>query len=372
MQPLQQNTAATPAAIQPPAGDVDLEIRNVSKVFGAVRAVDNANLAIRRGEMIAFLGPSGCGKSTLLNIIAGFIEPDEGEIWLRGRLLNNVPPSHRETGLVFQHYALFPHMRVAENIGYGLAARRQPAATIRERVAEMISLLKLQGLENRYPAELSGGQRQRVAVARSLAVRPQVLLLDEALSALDKNLREEMQIELSLLLRQLQITTILVTHDQREAFAVGDRIIVMDRGHIVQIGTPQEVYLQPKSSFVLKFLGSANALKGRVAATGSNLEAQLESGIIMPAPSGLAAGANVVAYVRSESVKLSTAPTGIHKTKPGTVKLETFLGSIRRYVVELGAEQVVADCTPQDATFAAGTPVFVDFDAADAHVLSAD
>ena len=236
--------------------EIDLDIRSVCKRYGGLAAVDNASLSIRKGEIISFLGPSGCGKSTLLNMIAGFVDPDEGDIALRGRSLVNVPPHKRETGMVFQHYALFPHMRVAGNIAYGLEARNQPAALIRERVARMMSLLKLDGFEDRFPGELSGGQRQRVAVARALAVQPKVLLLDEALSALDKNLREEMQIELSLLLRKLEITTIMVTHDQAEAMALADRIAVMSDGRIEQLAAPRELYRQPRTAMVARFVGS--------------------------------------------------------------------------------------------------------------------
>ena len=352
--------------------EIDLDIRSVCKRYGGLAAVDNASLSIRKGEIISFLGPSGCGKSTLLNMIAGFVDPDEGDIALRGRSLVNVPPHKRETGMVFQNYALFPHMRVAGNIAYGLEARNQPAALIRERVARMMSLLKLDGFEDRYPGELSGGQRQRVAVARALAVQPKVLLLDEALSALDKNLREEMQIELSLLLRKLEITTIMVTHDQAEAFAISDRIAVMERGRIVQVGTPQEVYRRPGSSFVVEFLGSANRLPAeRVTRQDGEIEAVTASGIRVRVKDEGQQGDAFNIYVRSEDVQLSPTPTASHSGRPGRVTLVTFLGSVSRYVVDLDGVQVVADCPPDGLHLSAGDDAYLDIAAARCYVLPA-
>ncbi len=351
---------------------IDLDIRSVSKRYGGLAAVNNASLSIRKGEIISFLGPSGCGKSTLLNMIAGFVDPDDGDITLRGRSLVNVPPHRRETGMVFQHYALFPHMRVAGNIAYGLEARKQPASLIRERVARMMSLLKLDGFEDRYPAELSGGQRQRVAVARALAVQPQVLLLDEALSALDKNLREEMQIELSLLLRKLEITTIMVTHDQAEAFAISDRIAVMERGSIVQVGTPQEVYRRPGSSFVVEFLGSANRLPAAsVTRQDGMLEAATASGIRVRVKDDGREGDAFNIYVRSEDVQLSPTPTATHAGRPGRITLVTFLGSVSRYVVDLDGVQVVADCPPDGLQLGAGDEAWLDIAAERCYVLPA-
>ncbi|MBI4184607.1 MAG: ABC transporter ATP-binding protein [Proteobacteria bacterium] len=351
---------------------VDLALRCVSKRFGGVTAVSDCLLDVHRGEILALLGPSGCGKTTLLNIVAGFEDPDAGTVELRGRALNEVPPNRRETGMVFQHYALFPHMTVRGNIAYGLSARRRPRHEINDQVDDAIALLKLDGLGERYPSELSGGQKQRVAVARALAVRPQVLLLDEAFSALDKNLREEMQIELSLLLRRLGITTILVTHDQREAFAVADRIAVMEHGRIVQVGTPSEVYLAPRSSFVLEFLGSVNLLAGMIRGRADGQVAQTASGIsFRPQPPVEAPdGAAVRIYVRAEDVALSRSPTAVHAAGPGTVLLVTFLGPVRRVVIDLGGQQVLAE-RPAGETgdFGAGERVFVDFRPGSAHVL---
>lgn len=354
--------------------DIDLNIRGVTKRFGDIYAVKDSNLAIAKGEIVSFLGPSGCGKSTLLNIIAGFIEPDEGEIRIAGEPIDHLPPNKRQTSLVFQHYALFPHMTVRDNISYGLEAARAPADTIATRVAEMVALLKLNGLEKRYPAELSGGQRQRVAVARALAVRPKILLLDEALSALDKNLREEMQIELSLLLRSLRITTILVTHDQKEAFAVSDKIALMEKGRIVQVGTPQKVYAHPASEFVLRFLGSANGLAGRMVAGASGaLVAETASGLRVSGgeqSAPFASGDAVDIFIRSEDIQLSSVPTPVHPAQPAKVKLVTFLGSTRRYIIDMGGEQVVVDSPPAVDAFDAGSDIFLKFQPANCHVLA--
>ncbi len=357
----------------PAAAEFDLDIRGVSKRYGALKAVDNSSLAIRKGEIISFLGPSGCGKSTLLNMIAGFITPDAGDIRLAGRSLIDLPPNRRETGMVFQHYALFPHMTVKDNIAYGLEARRQPAALIRERVATMLSLLKLDEFGGRYPAELSGGQRQRVAVARALAPQPKVLLLDEALSALDKNLREEMQIELSLLLRRLQITTILVTHDQAESFAISDRIAIMERGRIVQVGTPEEVYRNPVSSFVLRFLGSANELPAVVekAADGRPV-AVARCGVRVAEPAAGQPGDDVGIFVRSEDTRLSKQPTELHPGQSGVITLVTFLGSVSRFVVDVGGLQVVADYPADFRALAVGDKVYIDAERAHVRVMTVD
>ncbi len=350
---------------------VELELTAVSKRYGAVAAAADVTLDVQRGETVALLGPSGCGKTTLLNLIAGFETPDAGEVRLRGRVLNDVPPNRRDIGLVFQHYALFPHLTVRDNIAYGLRARRLPRTVIGERVQEAVEMLKLHGLEARYPSELSGGQRQRVAVARALAIRPLLLLLDEALSALDKNLREQMQVELSLLIRRLQITTILVTHDQREAFTMGHRIALMDRGRLVQVGTPAEVYRRPRSSFALEFVGSANCLHGEVATVGAVVRVRMTSGLVVTQTAATAPPAGPVrVYVRSEDVRLSAKPTAVHPETPGRLELVTFLGAFTRCVVSLGAEQVHAELpTAVAAPFRVGDDVFVEFDDDHCHIV---
>jgi ABC-type Fe3+/spermidine/putrescine transport system ATPase subunit len=349
----------------------ELALDGVSKSFDGVKAVDECDLVLQRGEIVALLGASGCGKSTLLNMIAGFATPDRGTITLRGKIINAIPPHRRNVAMVFQHYAMFPHLTVADNIAYGLRARRLQSSEIRARVAEMAALLQLGGLERRYPAQLSGGQRQRVAVARALAVRPDMLLLDEAFSALDRNLREDMQLELSLLLRRLTVTTVLVTHDQREAFALADRVAVMQAGRIAQIGTPEDVYRQPTSSSVLRFLGATNRFVGRLSGRGEHARLAIAPAIAFtppPATVGPVSEGDVLLDIRAEDITLSISPTPIHAAEPATVMLRKFLGAQERIVVMLGAWQVVVDRPAQialnRAPLAAQEQVYLDFDPA--------
>src|SRR5438132_1071963 len=235
-----------------------LELDRVGKQFGPQTVVDDFSLAVGKGEFVSFLGPSGCGKTTTLQMIAGFLDPSRGAIRLEGRDLTAVPPAKRGLGIVFQSYALFPHMTAAENVAFGLEMRRVPRAERDERVRATLAMVGLAGYENRYPRRMSGGQQQRVALARALVIRPSVLLLDEPLSNLDAKLREGMQIELRQIQRNLGTTTILVTHDQIEAMSLSDRIVVMSQGRIEQIGTPQETYERPASAFVSQFLGKTN------------------------------------------------------------------------------------------------------------------
>ena len=241
-----------------------LRIDAVVKKFGVFRAVDRLSLDIRAGEFFALLGPSGCGKTTLLRMLAGFETPDEGRILLDGRDIAQIPPHHRPVNMMFQNYALFPHLTVRDNIAFGLMRTILPPAEIDTRVAEMLALVKLEGLEKRKPDQLSGGQKQRVALARSLARSPQVLLLDEPLAALDKKLRESTQLELMELQRRLGTTFVIVTHDQEEAMTVADRIGVMDAGRLEQVATPRELYEAPASRWVAEFVGDVNIFEGQV------------------------------------------------------------------------------------------------------------
>ncbi len=236
----------------------------VTKRFGKTTALDDVSLMVRRGELMTLLGPSGCGKTTLLNLVAGFLIPDSGEIAIAGRRMTDVPAYRREIGIMFQNYALFPHMTVAANVGYGLRMRRIAKAEIAQRVGEALALVKLAGLEDRKPRQLSGGQQQRVALARALVIRPQVLLLDEPFSALDRNLRASMQVELKEIQRKLGVTTIFVTHDQSEALSLSDRIAVIADGRIRQLDTPDEIYRHPLDRFVASFIGDANVLRARL------------------------------------------------------------------------------------------------------------
>lgn len=239
-------------------------LRGATKRFDDVVAVDDLTLDIRQGEFLTLLGPSGCGKTTVLRLIAGFESLDKGEILMNGVPLNGTPPNRRNVNTVFQSYALFPHMTIFDNIAFGLKMKQVPPAQIREQVMETLSIVKLQGLENRRPHQLSGGQQQRVAMARALVNKPQVLLLDEPLSALDYRLRQEMEIELKRLHRRLNITFVFVTHDQEEAISMSDRIAVMNQGRIEQIGTPTRIYEEPENMFVAKFVGEINVFEGRI------------------------------------------------------------------------------------------------------------
>jgi putative spermidine/putrescine transport system ATP-binding protein len=255
-----------------------LELRSLSKRFGNFLAVDDISVEVRKGEILSFLGPSGCGKTTTLNMIAGFLEPSAGSIVLDGRTLDNVQPADRGLGVVFQSYALFPHMTVVENVAFGMEMRRVARPERDRRVAEALELVRLGGFAQRYPAQLSGGQQQRVAVARALVIAPPVLLLDEPLSNLDAKLREEMQTELRLIQRRVGTTTILVTHDQTEAMAISDRIAVMNRGRIEQIGAPHEVYENPATAFVSSFLGKTNLMQGELVAAGAHGASEIDFG----------------------------------------------------------------------------------------------
>jgi spermidine/putrescine ABC transporter ATP-binding subunit len=287
--------------------DVAVRLDGIHKRFGDAIALQDVSLPIRRGELMTLLGPSGCGKTTLLNLVAGFLVPDSGEIAIDGERVTDVPPHERQIGMVFQSYALFPHMDVAANIGYGLRMRRLPRTEIAARVADALALVKLTGLEDRRPKQLSGGQQQRVALARALIVRPKVLLLDEPFSALDKSLRASMQVEVKEIQRKLGVTTIFVTHDQSEALSLSDRIAVMSEGRIRQCATPDEVYRRPADRFVASFVGDVNVLHARLERVeGARAIVALGAArIAVPATTlgTLAAGAPVDLFVRPEQLR---------------------------------------------------------------------
>lgn len=362
-------------AIDQPA----LALDSLRKSFGSNLVVDRCDLVLQRGEIVALLGASGCGKSTLLNMIAGFEQPDYGTIMLDGERIDSIPPHRRNIAMVFQSYALFPHLGVADNIAYGLRARRVTATEIAARTNEMVRLLKLDGLETRYPAQLSGGQRQRVAVARALAIRPRILLLDEAFSALDRSLRENMQLELSMLLRRINVTTVLVTHDQREAFALADRVAIMEAGRIVQIGTPEDVYRNPASGSVLRFLGTTNRVFGNILNTEHNSRVQLRNGISFEPRSDRqrnVRGPSIWIDIRAEDIRLSENPTPVHASRPATILLRTFLGSQERVVVQIGDDQIVVDNASQnhlnEKPRTKGDKVYIDFNPSECRLSDAD
>src|SRR5947209_4381963 len=295
-----------------PSADADsavVRIEGVSKSFGDVLALCDASLQIHRGEILTLLGPSGGGKTTLLNLVAGFLWPDSGSIHIDGRPVTDVPPYKREVGVLFQNYALFPHMNVASNVGYGLKIRGTAKAAMQRRIAEVLALVRLTGYETRKPRQLSGGQQQRVALARALAISPKVLLLDEPFSALDKNLRGSMQLELKEIQRKLGVTTIFVTHDQSEALSLSDRIAVLSEGRIRQIGTPDTIYRRPADRFVAGFVGDVNALRAELARVeGDTAFVELDvAAFAVPAEPlrGLLQGTPVDLFLRPEQLHLT-------------------------------------------------------------------
>jgi putative spermidine/putrescine transport system ATP-binding protein/spermidine/putrescine transport system ATP-binding protein len=304
---------AADAVTVPDHRDAAVRLDGVSKRFGNSVALDEAWLKVRRGEFMTLLGPSGCGKTTLLNLVAGFLAPDNGEIFIDGALVTDVPTFRRETGIVFQNYALFPHMTVANNVAYGLKARGVGRDEIRQRVGEALAMMKLGGFEDRKPRQLSGGQQQRVALARALVIRPRVLLLDEPFSALDKNLRASMQVEVKEIQRTLGVTTIFVTHDQSEALSLSDRIAVMSGGRICQIDAPEELYRRPASRFVASFIGEGSLLRARLdRIEGASAVAMIgTTAIRVPAAplAGVAPGALVDLFIRPEHLRIANAGT---------------------------------------------------------------
>ena len=288
-----------------------VRLDGVSKRFGPSVALDKAWLKIGRGEFMTLLGPSGCGKTTLLNLVAGFLAPNEGEIFIDGALVTDVPAFARQTGIVFQNYALFPHMTVANNVAYGLKARGVAKDEIRKRVSDILAMMKLTGYEGRKPRELSGGQQQRVALARALVIEPKVLLLDEPFSALDKNLRASMQVEVKEIQRRLGVTTIFVTHDQSEALSLSNRIAVMSAGHICQIDTPEGLYRRPADRFVASFIGEGSLIRATLDQIQGD-DALVSIGrtkIAVPAAplTGLRAGTQVDLFVRPQHLHVASA-----------------------------------------------------------------
>jgi putrescine transport system ATP-binding protein len=284
-----------------------LRIEGLSKRFGAFAAVDQLSLEIYQGEFFALLGPSGCGKTTLLRLVAGFERANTGRILLDGVDLASVPPYRRPVNMMFQSYALFPHLNVEANIAFGLKQEGLPKREIAERVADMLALVKLENFGRRKPSELSGGQRQRVALARSLVKRPRILLLDEPMAALDKKLRGETQFELMDLQRRLELTFIIVTHDQSEAMTVADRIAVMDRGRLMQVAPPAEIYEQPNSRWVADFIGDINLFEGRVGGDGTSVEGTALGSLNVTAKVDAEPGATVWVAVRPEKMRMTQA-----------------------------------------------------------------
>lgn len=321
---------------------VKIELKNITKRFGNYTAVDSINLVVNPKEFVCFLGPSGCGKTTTLRMIAGLETPDEGKIYFDGKEVEKTKVYERNTGMVFQNYALFPHKTVRENIVYGLRMRKTPPEIIEEKLEWAMRLVSIESMGDRYPSQLSGGQQQRVALARALVYDPDVLLLDEPLSALDKKLRDQMRFELKRIQQEVGITTIFVTHDQEEAMAVADRIIIMDRARIVQEGVPHEIYMRPESLYVANFLGTSNVFSG----TGRRIEArncmQLDDGSVINVPFDVSEGEAIKVSIRPQAMSFENIAG--HDNKIAVTYVDyTYLGVNTRHMTKFADLNVMVE-----------------------------
>lgn len=341
-------------------GNVIIRLTDVDKSFDDERVVKKLNLDVEEGEFLTMLGPSGCGKTTTLRMIAGFEVPTSGQIFLEGEDVDDKKPNERNVNTVFQNYALFPHMNVFDNIAFGLVEKKVKKDEIRSRVEEMIKLVQLDGMEKRMPAQMSGGQKQRVAIARALVNRPKVLLLDEPLGALDLKLRKQMQGELKALQRRLGITFIYVTHDQEEALTMSDRIAVMNRGRLEQVGTPEEVYNHPETKFVADFIGESNIIEGYIEnMTDDSIEVTMESGKAIIHETGYRMEEMVYLCIRPENLKISTEAKEGFRFR-GQVKEHIFIGSTNKTMIEMPNGQMLKSVTPaEDELIMVGTAVNV-------------
>jgi iron(III) transport system ATP-binding protein len=318
---------------------MNITIAGVVKRFGAVTAVDRADLAIEDGELFTLLGPSGCGKTTLLRLLAGFYQPDAGEIRFGNRLVSGLPPHERNIGMVFQNYALWPHMTVRANVDYGLRLRKLPSSQIDARATEGLRKVNLTGFESRYPGQLSGGQQQRVALARALVLNPDILLLDEPLSNLDAKIRVQVRAEIRKLQQELKITTVYVTHDQEEALSLSDRVAVLRDGRVLQVGVPRELYERPRTRFVADFVGTNNVMPGEVEARrGDRLVVHTAVGRLEAIPNGAVEGRCVLA-IRPENVSLGDGGSG--NVVRGRISFVSYLGNTVRYDVETETGQIL-------------------------------
>jgi len=353
-----------------------LVLRNVSRTFGNFTAVENFNLALEEGELVSLLGPSGCGKTTTLRMIAGFMPPTAGTIELDGQVISSpsssLPPEKRQMSMIFQSYAIWPNMTVAENVGFGLKVRTVKPDEIRRRVDEILGVVQLGALRERYPAELSGGQQQRVALARSIVVKPAVLLLDEPLSNLDANLREEMRFEIRRLHDEFKITTVYVTHDQAEAMVTSDRIAVMNKGRVEQIDAPYALYGRPKTRFVAGFIGRTNFVEGK-----SSGDAVHFGGFSVPRSALHTEGSlplDVVVSIRPQSIHLLKQESGGGNGRccvQGSVLRRAYLGEYWDYQVTLpGAAQFLRVTARPQEVFEVNEPVWIDIDTAQLTVIS--
>ncbi|MCY9137515.1 ABC transporter ATP-binding protein [Peribacillus frigoritolerans] len=348
----------------------DVEIKGAFKQFGANVVLNGIDLEVKQGELLTLLGPSGCGKSTTLNLIAGFLDPDRGEVHIKGNNVTKVPPYKRDLGMVFQTYSLFPHMTVYENLSFGLKLRKVGKAEQKKKISKALELVKMSGLENRYPRELSGGQRQRVAISRALVVEPELLLLDEPLSNLDAKLRHELRAEIKRLQKEIGVTTIFVTHDQEEALSMSDRVVVMNAGKIEQISTPTEIYNHPKTEFVFQFIGKSNCFEGNVSAVdkrkvavkiGSDIT-HVDTNNVMGNESDLKTGDEVKLYIRPEKLQVvsldekSSSPLDFHRAK---ISQMNYLGTSWEINVLLQGKSIQVLTSAIDSSWQNGSEVLI-------------
>lgn len=351
-----------------------IRIENITKIYQDpktgkdFKAVDNANIVIEPGEFVTLLGPSGCGKTTTLRMIAGFESPDEGEIYLGDEPINDLTPNKRDTAMVFQSYALFPHYNVFDNVAYGLKLRKMPKDVITKKVMEILELVELSGMESRMTNQLSGGQQQRVALARALVVEPSVLLFDEPLSNLDAKLRVSMRTEIRNIQQRVGITAVYVTHDQSEAMALSDKIIIMNKGVVAQIGTPEEIYYHPADKFVADFIGEANFLEGTLVSkseTGGEVDI-CGNRIKVEGIAQFAEGEKCTLVLRPESAFIAD-----EGQLPCDVTMSCFMGSYQHYHVNVGPFRVtLTDYNPKHKKiYKVGDKAFIRFSASDAHIL---
>src|SRR6059036_4094953 len=359
--------------------DTSVELRDLAKYHGATLAVDHLSLEIRSGEFFSILGPSGAGKTTTLRLMAGFERPDQGEILIEGRSMQNVPPNLRPVNLVFQTYALFPHMTVFDNVAFGLEMRRVSRSDLRSRVSTALDMVRLSDKHDRRPSQLSGGEQQRVALARALVNRPAVVLLDEPLSALDQQLRQEMQLELKTIQKQVGITFICVTHHQEEALTMSDRVAVMDHGRVLQIGSPQDIYESPVSAFVANFIGLFNLVEGRIASmTDARCTVSVPDlpTILVRRPGGVVEGSQVTVVLRPERLSLArdVHRNGFDNTVPARIDKTIYNGSEMHYLLRLSNSALwkvrVPNSGAEQKRFLNGEAVFVRWNADEGVILS--
>lgn len=346
---------------------VPIQIENCEQVFGSFAALKRVYLDVRGGELVTLLGPSGSGKTTLLRILAGLIEPTGGIIRIGGRDVTYLPAEKRDLGMVFQNYALFPHLTVFENVAFPLRVRKIAKDEVRRRVNETLALVGLPDHGGRFPGQLSGGQQQRIAIARAIVFRPGVLLMDEPLGSLDKRLRQQLQIEIRMLQKEVGITTVYVTHDQDEAFTISDRIAVMERGEIAQVGTPSEIYRSPTNYFVADFVGDLNCFKGVVTSGAGGPMLRADNGIEIKLSGDLKAGATLTCGIRPEKVRLGAG--ACENSFEATVSSVSFKGNHHRAEIHLaGGCHIVADL-PENSTINQGDKVIVGWQVGDMHIF---